>query len=126
VRISAIDWVDGGWQIADSIALAKLLKAEGVDLMDCSSGGVVPDAKITVKPGYQVPFAEQIRHGANIATAAVGFITEPQQADDIIRNGQADVVLLARQFLRDPYWPAHAARTLGHPIPPPNQYARAW
>jgi 2,4-dienoyl-CoA reductase-like NADH-dependent reductase (Old Yellow Enzyme family) len=126
VRISAIDWMDGGWQIADSIALAKLLKAEGVDVMDCSSGGVVPDAKITVKPGYQVPFAEQIRHGANIATAAVGFITEPQQADDIIRNGQADVVLLARQFLRDPYWPAHAARALGHPISPPNQYARAW
>ena len=83
----------GGWQIEDSIALAKLLKAEGVDLMDCSSGGVVPDAKITVKPGYQVPFAEKIRHGANIATAAVGYITEPKQADDIVRGGKADVVL---------------------------------
>jgi 2,4-dienoyl-CoA reductase-like NADH-dependent reductase (Old Yellow Enzyme family) len=126
VRISAIDWKEGGWQIEDSIALAKLLKAEGVDLMDCSSGGVVPDAKITVVPGYQVPFAEKVRHGANIATAAVGFITEPQQADDIVRTGQADVVLLARQFLRDPYWPAHAARTLGHKLTPPNQYARAW
>jgi len=126
VRISAIDWMPGGWQIEDSIALAKLLKAEGVDLMDCSSGGLVPDAKIEVKPGYQVPFAEKIRHGADIATAAVGFITEPKQADDIVRNGQADVVLLARQFLRDPYWPAHAARTLGYKITPPNQYARAW
>jgi 2,4-dienoyl-CoA reductase-like NADH-dependent reductase (Old Yellow Enzyme family) len=126
VRISAIDWMPNGWQIEDSIALAKLLKAEGVDLMDCSSGGVVPDAKITVKPGYQVPFAEKIRHGANIATAAVGFITDPKQADDIVRNGQADVVLLARQMLVDPYWPAHAAKALGYKLPPPNQYARVW
>ncbi len=126
VRISAIDWKEGGWQIEDSIALAKLLKAEGVDLMDCSSGGLVPDAKITVVPGYQVPFAEKVRHGANIATAAVGFITEAKQADDIVREGKADVVLLAREFLRDAYWPAHAARTLGHKLTPPNQYARAW
>ena len=126
VRLSAIDWLPGGWQIEDSIALAKLLKAEGVDLMDCSSGGLLPDAKIKVEPGYQVPFAEKIRHGAAIATAAVGFITEPKQADDIVRSGQADVVLLARQFLRDPYWPAHAARTLGYKIAPPNQYSRAW
>ena len=126
VRLSAIDWMPGGWQIEDSIALAKLLKAEGVDLIDCSSGGVVPDAKIKTEPGYQVPFAEKVRHGANIATAAVGFITEPEQADDIVRSGQADVVLLAREFLRDPYWPAHAAKRLGHKLPPPNQYARAW
>ena len=126
VRISAIDWKEGGWDIEQSIALGKLLKAEGVDLIDCSSGGVVPDAKITVVPGYQVPFAEKIRHGADIATAAVGFITEPKQADDIIRSGQADLVLLARQFLRDPYWPAHAARLLGYQLPPPPQYARAW
>ena len=126
VRISAIDWKEGGWQIEDSIALAKLLKAEGVDLVDCSSGGLVPDAKITVVPGYQVPFAEKIRHGANIPTAAVGFINEAKQADDIVRHGQADVVLLARQFLRDPYWPATAARALGYKLPPPNQYARAW
>jgi 2,4-dienoyl-CoA reductase-like NADH-dependent reductase (Old Yellow Enzyme family) len=126
VRISAIDWMPGGWQIEDSIALAKLLKAEGVDLVDCSSGGVVPDAKITVAPGYQVPFAEKIRHGAGIPTAAVGFITEPKQADDIVREGKADVVLLARQMLVDPYWPAHAAKALGHKLPPPNQYARAW
>jgi 2,4-dienoyl-CoA reductase-like NADH-dependent reductase (Old Yellow Enzyme family) len=126
VRISAIDWMPGGWQIEDSIALAKLLKAEGVDLVDCSSGGVVPDAKITVVPGYQVPFAEQVRRGADIPTAAVGFITEPKQADDIVRSGQADLVLLARQMLVDPYWPAHAAKALGHKLPPPNQYARAW
>ena len=126
VRISAIDWMEGGWQIGDSITLAKLLKAEGVDLMDCSSGGLVPDAKITVRPGYQVPFAEKIRQGADIATAAVGFITEPKQADEIVRNGQADVVLLARQMLVDPYWPAHAAKALGHKLPPPPQYARAW
>ncbi len=126
VRISAIDWKEGGWQIEDSIALAKLLKAEGVDLMDCSSGGVVPDAKIKAEPGYQVPFAEKIRHGAEIATAAVGYITEPKQADDIVRGGKADLVLLARQMLVDPYWPAHAAKALGHKLPAPNQYARAW
>jgi 2,4-dienoyl-CoA reductase-like NADH-dependent reductase (Old Yellow Enzyme family) len=126
VRLSAIDWMPGGWQIEDSIALAKRLKAEGVDLMDCSSGGLVPDAKITVKPGYQVPFAEKIRQGANIATAAVGFITEANQADDIVRSGKADVVLLARQMLADPYWPAHAAKALGYKLTPPNQYARAW
>ena len=128
VRLSAIDWMPGGWDIEQSIALAKLLKAAGVDLMDCSSGGLMPEAKITVVPGYQVPFAEKIRRGADIATAAVGFITEPKQADDIIRSGQADVVLLARQLLRDPYWPAHAARTLGQKdkLATPRQYTRAW
>jgi len=126
VRISAIDWMPGGWQIEDSIALAKLLKAKGVDLVDCSSGGLVPDAKITVVPGYQVPVAEQVRHGANIATAAVGFITEAKQADDIVREGRADIVLLARAFLRDAYWPVHASRTLGYKLTPPNQYALAW
>jgi 2,4-dienoyl-CoA reductase-like NADH-dependent reductase (Old Yellow Enzyme family) len=127
-RISSIDWVPGGWDIENSVELAKLLKTAGVDLIDCSSGGVVPDARIAIKPGYQVPFAERIRRDANIATAAVGFITEPKQADDIIRHGQADIVLLAREFLRDPYWPAHAARALGHKemLPPPPQYARAW
>ena len=126
VRISAIDWMEGGWQIEDSIALAKLLKASGVDLVDCSSGGLVPDAKIEVKPGYQVPFAEKVRHGADIPTAAVGFITEAKQADDIVRDGKADVVLLAREFLRDAYWPVHAAKTLSYKLPPPNQYSRAW
>ena len=126
VRISATDWVDGGWDIEQSIALGKLLKAAGVDLVDCSSGGVVPNAKIKVEPGYQVPFAEKVRQGAGIRTAAVGYITEPKQADDIVRGGKADLVLLARQMLVDPYWPAHAAKALGHPLPPPNQYARAW
>lgn len=125
-RISAIDWMPGGWQIEDSVALAKRLKAEGVDLMDCSSGGLVPDANIKVEPGYQVAFAEKIRREAGILTAAVGFITEPEQADDIIRGNRADVVLLARRMLLDPYWPAHAAKALGGPITPPNQYLRAW
>ena len=126
VRISATDWKPGGWELADSIALAGLLKAAGVDLIDCSSGGLVPDAKINVVPGYQLPFAEKIRHGAHIATAAVGFITEPKQADEIVRSGQADLVLLARRMLIDPYWPSHAARALGRTLLPPNQYARAW
>ncbi len=126
VRISAIDWVEGGWDIEQSIALAKLLKAAGVDLVDCSSGGVVPDARIKVEPGYQVPFAEKVRHGAGVPTAAVGYIVDPKPADDIIRNGQADIVLLARKMLVDPYWPVHAAKALGQKIPPPPQYARAW
>ena len=127
-RLSCSDWVEGGWDIEQSVELARRLKVEGVDLIDCSSGGIIPDAKIKVAPGYQVPFAEKIRHAANIATAAVGFITEPKQADDIIRNGQADLVLLARELLRDPYWPAHAAKVLGHEdkLPPPPQYTRAW
>lgn len=126
VRLSAVDWMPGGWQIEDSIALAKWLKTVGVDLIDTSSGGLVPDAKIKVEPGYQVPFAEKIRRAADIQTAAVGFITEAKQADDIVRNGQADMVLLARQMLADPYWPAHAAKALGVKIAPPNQYLRAW
>jgi 2,4-dienoyl-CoA reductase-like NADH-dependent reductase (Old Yellow Enzyme family) len=110
------------------VELSRQLKAEGVDLIDCSSGGTVPDAKIPVAPGYQVPFAERIRREAGIATAAVGGITAPAQADGIVRNGQADLVLLAREFLRDPHWPAHAARALGQSaaVPPPSQYARAW
>jgi 2,4-dienoyl-CoA reductase-like NADH-dependent reductase (Old Yellow Enzyme family) len=128
VRISAIDWASGGWDIDQSVALAKILKTEGVDLIDCSSGGVVEHAKVETKPGYQVPFAAQVRREAGIPTAAVGMITEPQQADDIIRHGQADIVFLARQFLLDPYWPVHAARALGQKdkLPPPPQYARAW
>jgi 2,4-dienoyl-CoA reductase-like NADH-dependent reductase (Old Yellow Enzyme family) len=126
VRISAIDWHSDGWKIEDSVALAKLLKAEGVDLVDCSSGGLVPDVQITVKPGYQVPFAETVRRDASIPTAAVGFITEPNQAEEIVRSGKADIVLLARQMLVDPYWPAHAAKALGFKFPPPDQYLRAW
>ena len=97
-------------------------------MIDCSSGGMTPDAKIAVSPGYQVPFAERIRREAGIATAAVGFITQPDEADGIVRTGKADLVLLARAFLRDPYWPAHAARALAQKekVPPPVQYARAW
>jgi len=128
VRLSCTDWADGGWDIEQSIELSRRLKTEGVDLIDCSSGALVPHVKIPVGPGFQVPFAERIRREAGMATAAVGLITEPKQADDIVRQGQADVVLLAREFLRDPYWPAHAARTLGQKdkLPPPPQYARAW
>jgi 2,4-dienoyl-CoA reductase-like NADH-dependent reductase (Old Yellow Enzyme family) len=125
VRISATDWKEGGWTVDDSVALAAQMKQWGVDVVDVSSGGMVPDAKITVGPGYQVPFAEQIRKKAGIATAAVGMITEPQQAEDIIRHGQADMVLLAREFLRDPYWPLHAAHTLGEDVAWPKQYQRS-
>jgi 2,4-dienoyl-CoA reductase-like NADH-dependent reductase (Old Yellow Enzyme family) len=128
VRISCTDWVDGGWDIAQSVELARRLKAAGVDLVDCSSGGSVPAAKIPTAPDYQVPFAERIRHDAGIATAAVGLITAPAQADAIIRAGRADLVLLAREFLRDAYWPVRAARALGQTkaLPAPAQYARAW
>ena len=125
VRISATDWVEGGWDIDQSVALARLLLALGVDVIDCSSGGNVEKADIPVGPGYQAPFAEQIRREANIATAAVGMITAPAQADQIIRNDQADLVLLARQMLRDPYWPMHAAQELGQVAPWPRQYLRA-
>lgn len=128
VRLSCSDWVEGGWDIEQSIELSRRLKAVGVDLIDCSSGGAVPHAKIPVGPGYQVGFAERIRREAQIATAAVGMILEAEQADQIIRSGKADVVLLAREMLRDPYWPARAARELGQKpaMSPPSQYARAW
>ena len=128
VRLSVIDWMPGGWEIEDSIALAKRLKTEGVDLIDCSSGGTIPHAKITVGAGYQVPFAERLRREADIATAAVGQITEPTHADEIIRNGRADIVLLAREFLREPYWPRIAARALRQKdaLATPVQYGRAW
>jgi 2,4-dienoyl-CoA reductase-like NADH-dependent reductase (Old Yellow Enzyme family) len=125
VRISAIDWVEGGWDLDQSVALAKVLKQHGVDLVDCSSGGIAHDAKITTGPGYQVPFAERIRSEAAIPTGTVGMITEPAQADQIIRTGQADIVLLAREFLRDPYWPLHAADALKAEVAWPPQYLRA-
>jgi 2,4-dienoyl-CoA reductase-like NADH-dependent reductase (Old Yellow Enzyme family) len=125
VRISATDWEAGGWDLEQSVELARHLKPLGVDLIDCSSGGNVPQAKIPVSPGYQTPFAERIRRDAGIATGAVGLISMPEQADEIIRKGQADLVLLAREFLRDPYWPLHAARELGHEVPWPVQYLRA-
>ncbi len=125
VRISASDWKEGGWDVEQSVELARRLGGRGVDLVDCSSGGAVPDAKIQVGPGYQVPLAERIRREAGIATGAVGLITEPAQADAIVRDGQADCVLLARELLRDPYWPLHAAQALGHAVPWPKQYLRA-
>jgi 2,4-dienoyl-CoA reductase-like NADH-dependent reductase (Old Yellow Enzyme family) len=125
VRISATDWVEGGWDIDQSVELGRLLLALGVDVIDCSSGGNVEKAEIPIGPGYQTPFAERIRREANIATAAVGMITAPAQADQIIRNDQADLVLLAREMLRDPYWPLHAAQELGRSAPWPRQYLRA-
>jgi 2,4-dienoyl-CoA reductase-like NADH-dependent reductase (Old Yellow Enzyme family) len=125
VRISATDWVEGGWDLAQSIEFARELKRAGVDLIDCSSGGLVPDAKIPLAPGYQVPFAEAIRREAGIATGAVGLITQPEQAEQIIASGQADAVLLARELLRDPYWPQRAAKALGAQAPWPSQYGRA-
>ncbi len=128
VRLSCTDWVSGGWDIDQSVELSRLLKAEGVDLIDCSSGGIVPDAKIPVAPCYQVSFAERIRQETGVLTAAVGMINTPEQADGIVRNGRTDLVLMARQFLRDPYWPLRAANTLGHEdrLRSPVQYARAW
>jgi 2,4-dienoyl-CoA reductase-like NADH-dependent reductase (Old Yellow Enzyme family) len=125
VRISATDWVEGGWDIRQSVELARGLKELGVDLVDCSSGGTVPHADIPVGPGYQSAFAEQIRREAGIMTGAVGMITSPVQAEHIIATGQADAVIMAREFLRDPYWPLRAARELDQPISWPVQYLRA-
>jgi 2,4-dienoyl-CoA reductase-like NADH-dependent reductase (Old Yellow Enzyme family) len=126
VRVSSTDWVADGWTIEDTIELAQRLKDAGVDLIDCSSGGNVFNAQVPAKPGYQAPFAEAVRREANIATAAVGLITEPAQAEAIVASGQADVVLLARELLRDPHWPHRAARELGVKVEPPAQYARAF
>ena len=125
VRISGTDWVDGGWDIQQSVELARQLKPLGVDLIDCSSGGNVSNAKIPVGPGYQTPLAEQIRREAGIMTGAVGMITSPPQAECIIAEGKADAVLLAREFLRDPYWPLHSARELRQTVSWPVQYLRA-
>jgi 2,4-dienoyl-CoA reductase-like NADH-dependent reductase (Old Yellow Enzyme family) len=134
VRLSATDWVpataDGpaGWSLDDSVALALLLRGEGVDLIDCSSGGIAPGIKIPVAEGYQVPLAQAIRQQAGIATGAVGLISRAAHADAIVRDGKADLVLLGRELLRDPHWPLHAADELGHksarPVPP--QYRRAF
>jgi 2,4-dienoyl-CoA reductase-like NADH-dependent reductase (Old Yellow Enzyme family) len=125
LRISSTDWVDGGWNINESVKLAGELKQIGVDLIDCSSGGNVPHAKIPVGPGYQTHFAERIRREAEIMTGAVGMITSPVQAEHIIRTEQADAVIMAREFLRDPYWALRAARELDQPIAWPVQYLRA-
>jgi 2,4-dienoyl-CoA reductase-like NADH-dependent reductase (Old Yellow Enzyme family) len=125
VRISATDWAEGGWNPDESVELAKRLREHGVDLVDSSSGGMVPNAKIPAAPGFQVGFAARIRREAGIATAAVGLITEPAQANTIVAEGEADLVFLARAMLRDPYWPVHAAATLGELASWPKQYLRA-
>ncbi len=125
VRISATDWADGGWNPDESVQLAKKLREHGVDLVDASSGGMVPNAKIPAAPGFQVGFAARIRREAGIATAAVGLITEPAQANAIVAEGEADLVFLARAMLRDPYWAVHAAAALGEPASWPKQYLRA-
>ncbi len=127
VRLSCTDWVPGGWDLDQSVELSRQLKLEGVDLIDCSSGGLVPNAKIPTAPGFQVPLSDRIRRESDIATAAVGLITAAAQANEIIINEQADLVLLAREMLRDPYWPFHAALTLKHPgrVRLPLPYLRA-
>ncbi|HVU34694.1 MAG TPA: NADH:flavin oxidoreductase/NADH oxidase [Opitutaceae bacterium] len=128
VRVSCSDWLEGGWTIDETVELAKKLKAAGVDLIDCSSGGSSETARIPVGAGYQVPFSARIRREAGLPTAAVGMITDPMQADQVVRNGEADVILMAREFLRDPNWPLRAARALHVKPPqhPPAQYGRAW
>ncbi len=125
IRISATDWVEGGWDVNQSIALAEQLGPLGVDLIDCSSGGVVPGAKIPVAPNYQVPFAEEIRRATGILTGAVGLITSKQDAESILREGRADVISMAREFLRQPYWPLQIAHGEGFPVSWPVQYLRA-
>jgi 2,4-dienoyl-CoA reductase-like NADH-dependent reductase (Old Yellow Enzyme family) len=125
VRISATDWTEGGWDLEQSVEFCTQLKEIGVDLIDCSTGGNVPRAQIPVAPNYQVPFAAEIRRRTGILTAAVGMITEPQQAEEILQRGDADAVMIARQFLREPYFPFRAARELGAEISVPKQYGRA-
>src|ERR1700722_18823090 len=122
VRISATDWAPGGWELEQSCALVEALKETGVNLVDVSSGGMVPRPKVPVGPGYQTPFAAEIRRRTGVPTGAVGMITAPEQADHIVRTGQADLVFLAREMLRDPYWPRRAARALGVKIDGPLQY----
>lgn len=126
VRISATDWVEDGWTDVESVALARILKTKGVDLVDCSSGGMTPDARIPSTPGYQVPFAAKVKREADIPTGAVGLITDAQQAEAILQAGDADMVLLARAMLRDAYWPLRAAQSLGVDIAAPKQYGRAF
>jgi 2,4-dienoyl-CoA reductase-like NADH-dependent reductase (Old Yellow Enzyme family) len=125
VRISATDWAEGGWDIDQSVALAEQLIPLGVDLIDCSSGGLVPNVQIPARPGYQVPFADEIRQQTGIMTGAVGMITSAAQADQILGEDKADIVLLAREFLRQPYWPLMVGQELGFPVSWPIQYLRA-
>jgi 2,4-dienoyl-CoA reductase-like NADH-dependent reductase (Old Yellow Enzyme family) len=126
VRISATDWKEGGWDLPQSIELSKRFRTIGIDLVDVSSGGLVKGVKIPVGPGYQVKFAEAIRRDANIATGAVGMLTDPAQVETILSTEQADLVFLARELLRDPYWPRRAAQELGAKVSAPVQYERAW
>jgi 2,4-dienoyl-CoA reductase-like NADH-dependent reductase (Old Yellow Enzyme family) len=128
VRLSCTDWIEGGWTLEESVELSRLLAREGADLIDCSSGGLAPQQAIPLGPGYQVHLAAAVRKGAGVATGAVGLITEPKQADEIVQKGEADLVLLARAELRDPYFPLHAAQALGAAarLPPPPQYERAF
>ena len=125
VRLSAVDWVEGGWTLEDSVVLVEELKKIGIDLIDCSSGGIVAQANIPVKLGYQVPFSEEVRRRTQMMTGAVGLIVDPLQAEEILKQKQADLVFLGREFLRDPYWPLHAAKVLGEDLHWPQQYARA-
>jgi 2,4-dienoyl-CoA reductase-like NADH-dependent reductase (Old Yellow Enzyme family) len=126
LRISATDWAPAGWTLDESVELARCVKALGVDLIDCSSGGLTMQQKIELGPGYQVQFSERIRRETGVLTGAVGMITTPEQCEEILASGKADLVLLAREFLRDPYFAAHAARALGGECKPPGQYLRAW
>ncbi|UXY16659.1 NADH:flavin oxidoreductase/NADH oxidase [Chitiniphilus purpureus] len=125
VRLSATDWIEHGWSPEETVALSCILKDLGADLIDVSSGGSVPVAHIPAGPGYQTPFAAQVRQAAQVPVGAVGLITEPAQADHVVRTGQADLVLIGRELLRDPYWPLHAAQALRQPVAWPNQYLRA-
>ncbi len=126
VRISGTEWTDDGWNVQDSVRLAKILKDEGVDVIDCSSGGNIPGVKVPLHPGYQVPISAEIRSQSGIKTATVGLITEPQHANQIVIDGQADFVLLGRELLRNPFWALDAARELGYEAPIPPQYLRAY
>ena len=126
-RISATDWVPGGWDVEQSVALARMLAAHGVDVIDVSSGGSSPAQRVPLEPGYQVPFAERIRRDSGVPTMAVGLITSAEQGEEILARGQADLVAMARELLRNPYFPLHAAQALGSPdaAPWPPQYVRA-
>jgi 2,4-dienoyl-CoA reductase-like NADH-dependent reductase (Old Yellow Enzyme family) len=124
-RISATDWVEGGWSVDDSVALAKLLRSHDVDLVDCSTGGNIPNVRIPLVPLYQVPFAAQVKEQAGIMTGAVGLINSAQEAESILADGKADMIFMARQLLRDPYFPLHAAKELGVDVKWPDQYLRA-
>lgn len=126
VRLSAMDWKEGDWDVEQAMELSRKLKPPGVDLIDVSSGGLVSGVKIPVGPGYQVKFAEEIRKQAGIATGAVDMITEHAQAETILMEEQGDLIFLACEMLRDPYWPRRAAKSLGEKIKPPVQYERAW